>query len=259
MGAFVKKIIAILVGLVVLINVVLLPRLTFANGEIVPTLQELQNHIFKDMTNRETSFAINYVGDRSEMLANLANTVSKATSSDDYLALSFTRLGYKETGVYGNTNIIFTAQYITTKAEEDYITSKIKEIIPSIVTPDMSDDAKEEAIHDYIINHVSYDYTLQQNSAYTALTSGKTTCLGYSMLLKKMLNEVEIKSQIITGYTPDGYHAWNIVQINDIWFHVDITNDTVGTNKYRYFNATDDLMTQNNYIWDKTKYQNMDI
>lgn len=118
----------------------------------------------------------------------------------------------------------------------------------------MTDFQKEQAIHDWILSHVSYDYSLQKRTAYDALTTTQTVCQGYAMLMEKMLTAVGIPTKIVTGNIPSGYHAWNLVQIGGNWYHVDATNDDANTDKTIYYNKTDDYMTQHNFVWDKSKF-----
>ena len=69
-----------------------------------------------------------------------------------------------------------------------------------------------------------------------------------------MLNAAGIKCLIITGNIPEGAHAWNMVQIKGIRYHVDATNDSGFIDPYRRYNKTDAFMTQNKYTWDKDAF-----
>ena len=63
-----------------------------------------------------------------------------------------------------------------------------KNIVDSIITPDMSDFYKVKIINKYLVYRYEYDYTLISNNVYSALTTGKTICQGYAMSAYKMLS-----------------------------------------------------------------------
>lgn len=238
----------------------IIPTTAFADGETASSVTQLQSEIAQNMTNRETLFAINYTGDASQ-LQNISNVVNQAAQSSDYLDLSWSKINYNITPNTGGSNgasVNLTIQYYTTKAQEEYVDQKVDQLVPTIINSGMTDFQKEKAIHDWIINHVSYDSTLQQRTAYTALTSGKTVCAGYAMLMEKMLTKAGIKCIIVTGSIPEGSHAWNMVQIDGNWYQVDATNDAGFANTYRRYNKTNDFLIQHNYVWDQSAYPTAD-
>ena len=112
---------------------------------------------------------------------------------------------------------------------------------------DMSDDEKEKLIHDYIMTNIDYSEEEKYGDAYSALYYGKTKCDGYAMLTYKMLKAAGIENIIVTNED----HAWNVVKINDKWYHLDTTWDDAKKKDYgfyRYYNLTDDeILETRNY------------
>ncbi|SPF43800.1 Ig-like domain-containing surface protein (fragment) [Candidatus Desulfosporosinus infrequens] len=230
------------------------PFQALANGETTMNLTQLQEAIKVDMIDRESNFTIHYDGNSAEMMKSLGDVTKQAEGSDDYLSLSWKNIGYKISGVDGNADINFTMDYLTTKAQEDYVDAQVKQIVPTLITSTMTDFEKEKAIHDWIIKNVSYDYVTEQRTAYAALKTGKTVCAGYAMLTEKMMTEAGVNSIIVTGSIPGGLHAWNMVQVGGNWYQFDATNDAVSADTTKYYNKTDDYMTQCGFVWDKTKF-----
>lgn len=222
-----------------------------ADGETAADITELKKYIAANMTERDTSFTIHYSGNQSQATSDLKNIFLQSAASDDYLNLAWKQMRYTCSGnSSGQLDISFTLDYHTTKEEEEFIDLTVKELVKKLITPKMDDFAKETAIHNWIVKNVKYDYSLKQITAYTAFTSNRTTCMGYSMLMKKMLNEAGVECKVITGYYPEGYHAWNMIKINSKWYHLDATYDwaiaaTTPQNK------TDAEMLKANYTWDK--------
>ncbi|WP_341273947.1 transglutaminase domain-containing protein [Clostridium butyricum] len=91
------------------------------------------------------------------------------------------------------------------------------------------------------------------DNVYTALTTKSTICQGYAMTVYKMLNILGIDCRIINGDKSGTSHAWNLVKIDGVWYHLDSTNnDNIVRDKYLL--KSDDYMIENGFTWDKTQY-----
>ena len=123
---------------------------------------------------------------------------------------------------------------------------KMAEMLAETCLPDMTDWQKALSVHDYIVLHTIYDEELLLNTGYDSLVKGSTVCYGYSMLYMDAMNRLGIPCQIVICYdTGDGYgHAWNLLQLEGQWYHVDLTwadpvPDTYGYVSHDYFVKTD--------------------
>ena len=98
---------------------------------------------------------------------------------------------------------------------------------------------KEKYVHDALASAVTYDLTADMNqSAYSALVSGKSVCAGYARAYQYLLQQLGIPCYYCTGYS-GGDHAWNIVKLEDGYYNVDVTWDDAAAIRYDYFNKTD--------------------
>lgn len=215
---------------------------------------QFKEAVISNMVNRNTTFTINYTGDANKFLSKANDYIRQAYTSDDYLRWSWTSISPKIVKGAENVDVTFTAAYISTKDQEDYVETEISKIISQIITPDMTGKQKVKAIHDFVLKTADYDYTLQSRSTYLALTTGKAVCQGYAMLVYKLCEKAEIPVHIVTGNIPAGYHAWNEVQIDGNWYYIDTTFDDVKSNQYKFFCVTDDFLTQNNYTWNNKAF-----
>lgn len=155
--------------------------------------------------------------------------------------------------------------------KESAVNNKVKQIIETVIKPNMSALQKELAIHDYIVNNTKYDYENFQSgnipyddyTAYGVLINGTGVCQGYAEATKKLLDYVGIKNIIVSGNATNDYgtlsHAWNIVQIDGEYYQLDttwddpITSDGSNALRHDYFNITDQDMSLN-HSWDKSQY-----
>lgn len=102
----------------------------------------------------------------------------------------------------------------------------------------------ELAIHDYIVSHVEYEHDQNsKNRAYDALFNHTTSCRGYTELFQTFMDMLGIQCISVTGIADNDNHIWNMVCIDNEWYHVDVTwDDPVGGGgmmRHNYFNITD--------------------
>ena len=126
----------------------------------------------------------------------------------------------------------------------------VKNQILSQKTGDIYQDIK--MVHDYLVDNVEYDTTISKPNIYNiygTLVSGSSVCEGYAKSFKYLMDELGIPCVIVIGKGTNSSgqsenHAWNYVQINEIWYAVDSTWDdpvVIGggkatlTARYQYF------------------------
>ncbi|MDE7287195.1 MAG: hypothetical protein K2N55_10200 [Lachnospiraceae bacterium] len=102
-----------------------------------------------------------------------------------------------------------------------------------------NDYEKEKFVHDALLDQMSYNLRAEMNqSAYGALVNGQTVCAGYARAFQYLLQQLGIPCYYCTGYAGEN-HAWNIVELEDGYYNVDLTWDDTEGGRYEYFNKTD--------------------
>lgn len=153
------------------------------------------------------------------------------------------------------------------KLHQKIIREKRKDILSEIINPNMTDYNKVKAVHDYIINTTRYDKAYFQNeevkpeshTVYGVLVEGVAVCDGYAKAMKYLLEPLDIETIIVNGKSKGMNHAWNIVKIEDEYYHIDATwNDPVTEDGqdiivYDYFNLKDEDIAKT-HSWNKDKY-----
>ncbi len=109
-----------------------------------------------------------------------------------------------------------------TDAQEQEIKAFVEQ---NIVTDEMNDYQKAEAIYVWITENVRYADASEVISAnpYDVFKNEVAVCGGFSNLYKAMLNLVDIPAVVLVGNTSAGAHAWNAVYADDRWFYADTT------------------------------------
>lgn len=150
-------------------------------------------------------------------------------------------------GNISENNSEFLTQTVSSKEEmekHEKIHKKIMSIANSIVNEDDSDFEKVKNIYDFLINHTEYRYSKEGIYEQALFNKYYMDCAGYTEFMNLALNSVGIECISVQDHTH--CHVWNIVKIDDKYYHLDATySDTSSwydTSKYRYFLVSDDFM-----------------
>lgn len=123
-------------------------------------------------------------------------------------------------------------------------------------------------LHDWTLDQLEYDHSLNWCSAESGLTRHQGTCESYQRIYSKLLDAAGIANGRITG----NGHTWNAVKIDGKWSQMDLTWDDTSNNWYGdldqrhlYFGLTDELMAiahsdhTANYQKDGYAYRSTDL
>ena len=83
-------------------------------------------------------------------------------------------------------------------------------------------------LHDWTLDQLEYDHSLNWCSAESGLTRHQGTCESYQRIYSKLLDAAGIANGRITG----NGHTWNAVKINGKWCQMDLTWDDTNDNWY---------------------------
>lgn len=138
---------------------------------------------------------------------------------------------YYETG-----KVTLTIKRLYSKAMIDTINARVDELYNQLVAINKSPRENILAIHDYLINHTTYDTkkidnindnTYQSNTAYGVLFQGYAVCSGYADAMAIFLDKMNIPNIKVATDS----HVWNLVYIDNKWEHLDLTWDDPVTEK----------------------------
>ena len=131
----------------------------------------------------------------------------------------------------------------------------ITEIIDKVITDNMDDFEKEVAIHDYLVSNTKYyeytnikDIPHEKHNIYSTLVQKEAVCDGFSKAFHVILGKLGVDVITVTGRTERESHAWNKVKLEDKWYNVDVTSDSVTVSDKKlvthvYFNLDDNTIS----------------
>ena len=133
--------------------------------------------------------------------------------------------------------------------------AKLNNILEETVYPGMSQWQIALSIHDYLAVRYAYDEKLEMRDTYDLVVSGTGVCAGYAELYQDLLEMAGL--ECIQCLSEDMNHVWNMVRINGVWYHVDLTWDDpvsniIGRVMHDYFLIDDKTISDSDhghYAW----------
>jgi hypothetical protein len=188
-------------------------------------LLQLEQELAEQFAARAERFTVSFTGNKEELTKQMTDTIRSALRHDDYSAYILESYVYTIRSLGNRSTISIEARYRETPEQTAVVDRAVDEALAAIIKQGMNDHEKIKAIHDWVVAHVEYDQSLKHYTAYEAITLGKAVCQGYSLLGYKMLDKAGINVLIAEGSVDTGEHAWNMVELDGNWYHLDLTWD----------------------------------
>lgn len=188
-----------------------------------------------------------------------------------HTASARTRNGFSLTyGMTPMTEIILSFPYdLATISTCEKQLAQVREQIRRLAQSCTTDQEKVLMVAEYIVRNTEYriDHVFNQNAA-SSLCYGIAQCSGYSKAVKYLLDYLDVPCIYVTGDADDGRggsgpHAWNIVQLEGKYYHLDVTfmdganPDERGKLRQIYL-FYDDANIAKDHRWDRGKYPSCD-
>ncbi|MGZ9583941.1 transglutaminase domain-containing protein [Paenibacillus marinisediminis] len=206
---------------------------------------------------REDMFTFRYNGETETLTKQLSQALEQAVYSDPFIRYNVSRYSLHWKGADDYALVTVYVSYRETYEQYQYVRQEAKRIVKDLMPAKMNEVDTVKWLHDYVVKHVAYDESMNSFTTYDALVKGTTVCQGYALLLQMLLEEAGIPSIVVEGQAGGVLHAWNMVQVDDQWYHVDATWDDPVPNKpnevrHSYFMLSD-LEMKIDHEWDMLK------
>lgn len=139
------------------------------------------------------------------------------------------------------TFILTDVNYFTTAAQEREMDQEVSRVLSSLALDGKSQKEKIDAIYNYLIRNVKYvsdaeladESNVIKYSSYAALVRHSAVCQGFAGAFYRLCLESGIDSRIVSSDAMN--HAWNIVELDGSYYHLDATWDINWPNAPKYY------------------------
>ena len=216
------------------------------------SVSDIASELKSQMKNRAGSITVNYslTGISASALSGIMDDAlsiavqhTGASDEGDYLRWSYSRyseaFSYTTSGSALVGQMFYTFTYNCTLDQENAVSS----LSSKLKLSGMSEAEKVVAVHKYITDNITYDYShlsdskyMLKYSCYAAIINKTAVCQGYALLFYRMMLINGIDARLIAGEANGGSHGWNIVKISGAYYNLDSTWDAgKSTSDYDYF------------------------
>lgn len=157
-------------------------------------------------------------------------------------------------GNYGYIKLNYTEESVDEiNAKLSLMEEKVEEYVRNNSLDCIEKFEQELVLHDSLAYAVTYykgeDIPRKYHTIEGTLIEDTGVCDGFSKTYQILLDQFGIDSIIVLGTLDGGPHAWNLVNLEDGWYHVDITSsrsiyDETNIVNHGYFNINDERLTK---------------
>ena len=199
------------------------------------------------MIDREPQVTLRYLATSSydpkdifrQLLDSAMLEYTSSTVAGDYLLKHYNGSHCTMSGGGNLWSFVFDITYHTSASEEAATTSAVESLLNDLNVWYANDYEKVKAVHDWMVMNIRYDdyYANRTDyspySAYSAIVKRNTVCQGFGSLFYRLCKELGVNVRYISGWGQNESHGWNIVQLGDLWYNVDVTWDqNIGNNQW---------------------------
>lgn len=166
--------------------------------------------------------------------------------------------------IFGDKVYLKVSYTIETKEELDKQVQEIKDGMQEVINQANitigTDFEKEQRLHDVLGKNVAYyeyeninEIPHNAHTIYGAFVEKSAVCDGLSKAMQLLLDQIDMNAILVTGRLNNESHAWNMVQIEGSWYHLDLTSnksikDYDDIVIHSYFNITTEKIKQTHTI-----------
>ena len=176
-----------------------------------------------------------------DCIINFKDKITLSTKDKDVLAKAYEGVmadygnlfwisGYQYNTYASGNNIIgleFEPKYTMNEEQRDIYQVKIDSVVSEWlygINPEAGDFEKALYVFETLIEKVDYDADSQENqNILSVFIYQSTVCQGYADAAWYLLDQLGIKSTIVTGTANNESHAWNLVYLDDAYYYMDVT------------------------------------
>lgn len=145
--------------------------------------------------------------------------------------------------------------------DEELLLERATEILGEILAEGMSDYEKAEAIFNWVNSNIRFiNFSEKDNfarGAYEGMVLQQGDCFVYAATSKYLLTLAQIQNIDIKKSSTDPAHYWNLVYIEDGWYHFDACPTREGKKLFLYTDTELEAFSAsrgNSHVYDKSLY-----
>ncbi|WP_107949316.1 DUF5050 domain-containing protein [Lysinibacillus parviboronicapiens] len=227
-----------------------------------PALLQFIKKIEKHIAKLEKDFEVTYTGklrgeDFEQQLNDLANLLSHVNPYTAGYFLDYQWTYWEEDKEYP---VKLNITYLTDAKKEGHIDAYVKNFVNTYISNDMNDFERAKAVNDHVVLLATYTEqgATEGQTVYELIQDGTAVCQAYALLAYRLFLAAGLDADYVYGYSNDELHAWNLVNVDGDWYHIDTTWNDIDASEpyaisYEYFLLNDEKLSQD-HLWQTENY-----
>ena len=201
-----------------------------AYRDIVPKYDQMMSHLYQSVLEGDVYVSLMNYELKEEDLVAVFNDLVAYSPELFFLNSKITYRYFDKNGTTYVAGLYFSYNYQgreLREAQRDF--EEQIDYIASLVDPDMSQAEKALFVHDYMASLYTYDNEMNVYDAYRLMIGEYGVCKAYSLAYSAVLEKLGMKCIMVVSQEMN--HAWNLVEIDGKWYHVDLVYNDPGRDK----------------------------
>lgn len=157
---------------------------------------------------------------------------------------------------HDDTTLFMEPSYLCDATTREWRQAQLDAAAADILAGAPAEGAYEQVKYLYttLVKRTAYEFGENDQNIYGVLVEGQAVCNGYAGTMQYLCNALGIPNLMVYGQLNGGDHAWNMVQLEGEYYHLDVTaGDPVGIEDrnfidFDYLNLTEAEMSINHSI-----------
>ncbi|GLC89816.1 DUF5050 domain-containing protein [Lysinibacillus piscis] len=227
-----------------------------------PALLQFTRKVEKQIAQFNKTFDVTYTGKLEwEQFEQQLNDINSLLSYvDPYTAGYFLNYDWEAWEDKDGYLVEFQITYLTDAKKEKKVDAFVQAFAEDYITEDMTDLQRAKAVNDYVVQLATYTEagSTEGQSVYELISEETAVCQAYALLAYRLFLEAGLNANYVYGYSDDELHAWNLVEVDNHWYHVDTTWNDIDPSEpyaitYEYFLVNDETLSKD-HLWKKENY-----
>lgn len=197
---------------------------------VIRTIPDLQEATYRAVSLHRRSMAIVYTENLHEKInTSMEQTLKSPRFLSCYIAGYTAEVKKSRQSAYQAITVFYTysCNYAEHKLRQKRMKAEIKHIVEAAEKYGVEDWEKAFRVVQYCVKNWKYGHSITvprlEYTAYGALVNKRAVCMGISLAMCEVFEELKIPCRYITGKRNGVGHAWNLIYING-WFYIDVTD-----------------------------------
>lgn len=191
--------------------------------------QVIYDVVYDGMLKNKTTIDFSGVGgafsSQEQMKETLSNAVYSVLRDHPQLFMYNGAYTYEFNSDLKISSIAIEFKTVINEEEFQNRQQEINNIVDRLIadTKDMDEYSKSKYIYTYIAQNTTYKESDNAHNMYGCLVEGVAVCEGYAKAYSYIMQKCGMQVAYISGTGKNELHAWNLININNNWYHVDCT------------------------------------